>query len=260
MWVAVSGGFDPLHIGHVRMFKESRKLGDKLVVILNNDNWLMNKKGFVFMNEKERKEMIEMYPFVDKVVVTDHRPKDPDMSVVKALKKIQPDVFANGGDRKPDGDPILEVVLCEKLGIKIVYNVGHGGKVQSSSWMLAQARRDSVRSIRPWGKFYEWDSGKGWYIRTIYLKPGKQTGLLYHQHRLKTWVLAEGDIAAVSDKDDRRTETHLKDGEPFVVEEKIPHRLKSKKGGVVVEIAVGDIADESDTVRVEDTEGRKINS
>ena len=145
-WVAVSGCFDPLHVGHVRMFKEARKLGDKLVVILNNDNWLKNKKGFAFMPEKERKEILESFPFVDKVVITDHKRHATDMSVVRALTKVKPAIFANGGDRKPSGDPVPEVALCKKLGIKMVYNVGAGGKVQSSSWMIQAASKKLLGS------------------------------------------------------------------------------------------------------------------
>ncbi|MDP3996227.1 MAG: adenylyltransferase/cytidyltransferase family protein, partial [bacterium] len=97
--VAVSGGFDPVHIGHVRMFEEAKALGDKLVVILNNDNWLKIKKGYCFMNEKDRKEIIESFRAVDGVVITKHRRNPQDMSVCEALKTVRPDVFANGGDR-----------------------------------------------------------------------------------------------------------------------------------------------------------------
>lgn len=147
--VAVSGGFDPLHVGHVRMFKEARKLGDKLVVILNNDNWLKNKKGFAFMPQEERKEIIESFSFVDKVVITDHKKNDPDMSVCRALAKVKPAIFGNGGDRKPSGDPVPEVALCKKLGIRTVYNIGAGGKVQSSSWMIRDASKKLLRSARP---------------------------------------------------------------------------------------------------------------
>src|SRR4051812_39625597 len=91
-WVAVSGGFDPLHIGHVRMFKSARALGDKLVVILNNDNWLRDKKGFAFMPEKEREEIIEAFPFVDRVVISSHTSSDPKdayhRGVSRELKKL----------------------------------------------------------------------------------------------------------------------------------------------------------------------------
>jgi D-beta-D-heptose 7-phosphate kinase/D-beta-D-heptose 1-phosphate adenosyltransferase len=141
--VAVSGGFDPIHVGHVRLFEEARKLGDKLVVILNNDNWLRKKKKHVFMREEERKEIIAALSAVDEVVFTKHPENPEDMSVCHALENLRPDIFAQGGDRnRQDGlDPTSsqnpEVKLCEKLGIQIVYNVGHGGKLQSSSWLLA---------------------------------------------------------------------------------------------------------------------------
>lgn len=132
--VVVSGGWDPIHIGHVRLFKEAKKLGDELVVILNNDNWLKKKKGYVFMQEKERKELIEALSMVDKVVLTHHKPDSQDMSVNKELRKIKPDIFANGGDRTKRNIP--EIAVCKELGCNMVFNVGQGGKVQSSSWLL----------------------------------------------------------------------------------------------------------------------------
>jgi len=141
--VAISGGFDPIHIGHVRMFKEAKALGDELVVILNNDNWLVSKKGFSFMPEEERKEIIEAIAGVDRVIITDHAIGDSDRSVCRALLGIKPHTFANGGDRKPDGDPVPEVDLCNELGIEMVYNVGAGGKVQSSSWLTKKVKEIS---------------------------------------------------------------------------------------------------------------------
>lgn len=138
--VAVSGGFDPLHIGHVRMMQEAKKLGDKLVVILNNDNWLKIKKGQGFMPETDRKEIIEAIGCVDEVVITSHA-SDFDYtnalskSVCAELAKIKPHVFANGGDRFADDIP--EFKLCRELGIEMIFNVGHGGKVRSSSSLLA---------------------------------------------------------------------------------------------------------------------------
>lgn len=133
--VAVSGGFDPLHIGHVRMFDEAKKLGDKLVVILNNDHWLAKKKGYVFMKEQERKEVILALRSVDGVLVTSHTKDTSDMSVCKELRKLKPQIFANGGDRKLDNIP--EAVVCGEIGAKMVFSVGAGGKVQSSSWLTA---------------------------------------------------------------------------------------------------------------------------
>lgn len=138
--VAVSGGFDPLHIGHVELMEEAKKLGDYLIVIVNNNNWLMKKKGFVFMDENERKAIIEAIKYVDKVVLTEHPENPSDMSVCQTLEKIKPDIFANGGDRKPDGDPIPEVELCNRLGINLVYNIGKSGKIQSSSDLVKRVK------------------------------------------------------------------------------------------------------------------------
>ena len=141
--VAVSGGFDPIHPGHIRLIHEAKKLGTRLVVILNNDNWLKKKKGKPFMSEKERKEVLEALRDVDKVVLTNHKPQASDMSVSATLAKIKPDVFANGGDRnkKNAADPTsslyTDINTCKKIKCAMVFNVGKGGKIQSSSWLLA---------------------------------------------------------------------------------------------------------------------------
>ncbi|RJQ34740.1 hypothetical protein C4556_01985 [Candidatus Parcubacteria bacterium] len=252
-WVAVSGGFDPLHIGHVRMFKEARRLGDKLVVIVNNDNWLRAKKGFSFMPQKERVELIGSFPFVDKVVLTDHKKDDSDRSVCRTLRKIRPHIFANGGDRLKSNVP--EVALCKKLGIKMAFNVGEGGKVQSSSWMIEAARRPASRSVRPWGEYYGWDSGRGWNLKTIYIKPNKRLSLQYHHHREEWWLLVAGDALATFGEGKKSVVIPLKKGEVLRVGKKQIHRLSSRKGGVVVEVAYGKF-NENDIVRLQDDHGR----
>ena len=134
--VAVSGGMGPIHIGHIRLIQAAKKLGDKLVVILNNDNWLKKKKGHIFMHQEERKEIIEAIKGVDEVILTGHKPNPGDMSVSKELAKIRPDIFANGGDKTPTN--ILEAPVCKKIGCEMVFSVGQGGKIQSSSWLLAK--------------------------------------------------------------------------------------------------------------------------
>lgn len=144
--VAVSGGFDPLHIGHVRMFKEAKKLGDKLIVILNNDNWLKKKRGNIFIHENERKEIIEAIEWVNEVILTNHKPNPDDMSVSKELMKIKPDIFANGGDRTATN--ILESPTCKTINCEMVFGVGQGGKVQSSSLLLAKY----IKSIKVKGQ------------------------------------------------------------------------------------------------------------
>lgn len=255
-WVAVSGGFDPVHIGHVRLFRSAKRLGHKLVVILNNDNWLRAKKGFVFMPQKERAELIRTFPFVDKVVVTDHKKDDHDKSVVRALSTLRPAIFANGGDRKPSADPIPEVTACKKLGIRMVYNIGDGGKVQSSSWMINAARRPASRTIRPWGEYYGWDSGKHWNLKTVYIHPGKRLSLQYHHGRSEHWILVEGDaIATIKQHSELEERYPLRLGESFRVGRGTVHRLESKRGGIIVEVALGHF-DEDDIIRLEDDHGR----
>ncbi len=140
--IVVSGGFDPIHIGHVRLFKEAKKLGDKLIVILNNDNWLIAKKGHAFMPENQRIELIKSMKNVDQVVLTRHRQSPKDMSVCKELLSIHPDIFANGGDRYQHNIP--EVEVCKAIGCKMVFNIG-GGKAQSSSQLLKNYCKEIIK-------------------------------------------------------------------------------------------------------------------
>lgn len=151
--VAVSGGFDPVHIGHARLFNEAKKLGDTLVVILNNDNWLLQKKGFVFMNERERREILLSFSAVDEVVITAHKKNDPDRSICREIRKLRPSIFANGGDRnRADAKNAAsslnpEAALCSELGIRTVFNIGKGGKVRSSSELVARFRKEEGHAI-----------------------------------------------------------------------------------------------------------------
>lgn len=138
--VVVSGGFDPLHVGHVRLFEEAKKLGDELVVIINNDNWIKKNKRKPFTPENERKEIIEALACVDRVVLSAHPENPQDISICAELKKIRPDIFANGGDRTKKNIP--EIQVCEEIGCKMVFGIG-GDKIQSSSWLL-----DSYRNKR----------------------------------------------------------------------------------------------------------------
>jgi len=129
--IMVSGGFDPLHIGHLRMIKEAAQHG-KVIVVVNSDAWLLRKKGFIFMPFEERKEIIEGYTEVDRVEAVD----DSDGTVCEALWRLKPTYFANGGDRTSNNTP--EMRVCEQLGIEMLWGVG-GGKIQSSSEMVANA-------------------------------------------------------------------------------------------------------------------------
>jgi D-beta-D-heptose 7-phosphate kinase/D-beta-D-heptose 1-phosphate adenosyltransferase len=135
--IAVSGGFDPIHKGHVRMIRAAAEHGH-VVVIANSDDWLMRKKGYVFMKWRERAEILQSI----KGVIAVYEAKDSDNSVCETLKSIKPSMFANGGDRKSDNVP--EVALCKELGIKMLWNVG-GEKIQSSSELVVEANKNKRR-------------------------------------------------------------------------------------------------------------------
>jgi cytidyltransferase-like protein len=134
--VAVSGGFDPVHIGHIRSFREAKKLGDKLMIILTRDDQLIRKKGYYFMPFEERKEILERIEGVDRVVPN----IDDDITSNESLEYYRPDIFAKGGDRTEDNMPEIEKDLCTKIGCKIVYGIG-GDKIQSSSSLVERVFR-----------------------------------------------------------------------------------------------------------------------
>jgi D-beta-D-heptose 7-phosphate kinase/D-beta-D-heptose 1-phosphate adenosyltransferase len=140
--VAVSMGADPVHIGHIRNIQEAKLMGDILIVILNNDNWLKKKKGYVFMPENERAEIMRAFRSVDGVIITKHSPNDENMTVSRELEMIRPSVFCKGGDRVESNMPKEELDICKKLGIKILYNIG-GKKIQSSSELVKRLKNAS---------------------------------------------------------------------------------------------------------------------
>lgn len=130
--VAVSGYFNPLHVGHLEMIQKAKKLGDELVAIINSDYQVGLKGSVPFMSEKDRVKIISALRDVDRVFLS----IDRDRSVCKSLTKVKPDIFANGGDRHSLGD-VPEFPVCQKLGITMVD--GLGKKIRASSILIAEA-------------------------------------------------------------------------------------------------------------------------
>lgn len=140
--VCCSGGYDPLHLGHLENLKAAKKLGDRLIVILTRDDQLIAKKGFVFMPYNQRKAILEELRCVD--VVAENI--DKDTTSTESLKLYKPQIFCKGGDRTPENMPQGELDVCREIGCEILYNVG-GGKIESSSRLVAKAREEKCASI-----------------------------------------------------------------------------------------------------------------
>lgn len=152
--VAVSGGFDPIHRGHLHLFEEAKSLGDDLVVILNEDQWLWRKKGYHFLPQEEREAVIGALKWVDAVIIRD--PKET-YDVAHMLEKLDIHIFANGGaDRSGEHDlPTPETLICRERGIDMRFNVGDADKFNSSSWIIQDFLErvgDKVHLLRETGK------------------------------------------------------------------------------------------------------------
>tara|TARA_R100001163_G_scaffold65610_2_gene63509 strand:- start:1869 stop:2339 length:471 start_codon:yes stop_codon:yes gene_type:complete len=146
--IMVSGGFDPVHAGHIRMIRAAAKYGD-VIVIANSDNWLHEKKGFVFMDFDQRAEILNSIKGVVLVDSVD----DSDGTVCEAIRRLRPDYFANGGDRGKHNTP--EQNVCDELGIEMLWSIGGDEKVAASSELvksvvdvLGSTRRSSKKSNR----------------------------------------------------------------------------------------------------------------
>lgn len=137
--VAVSGYFNPLHVGHLEMIKKAKKLGDKLIVILNNDRQVALKGRVSFMPQEDRLKIMQSLRDVDKVILAtdDYRWSNGEVPIIKTLAKVRPDIFAKGGDRAKILGNIPELEICQKLGIKLVD--GLGKKIRASSEFIARA-------------------------------------------------------------------------------------------------------------------------
>ncbi len=248
--VVVSGGFDPVHIGHLRLLNEARSLGDSLTVILNSDKFLIKKKGFIFMPFKERKEILLGFSSVNKVM----RSIDSDQTVSKTInllaKKKKIDIFANGGDRKKSKD-LPEYQICKRKNVKLVFNVG-GGKIQSSSNLTKHL--NNYKEARPWGTFENLSDEKNFKIKKIIVNPGQKLSKQFHAFRDENWLILKGKGKfTIGNK-----KIIGKPGDNFYVHKKQIHRIENigKSKLTIIEIQHGKKLSESDIIRLDDVYGR----
>jgi len=141
--IALSGGFDPLHRGHLEMIKDAAVYG-KVIIILNSDLWLERKKGYHFMDWEDRAEILKAIRYVDDVIPVEDANGG---TVIEALKIIKPDFFGNGGDRNESNTP--EVRTCEELVIEMVFGLG-GNKIQSSSELIDSVVDSVIKKLTRW--------------------------------------------------------------------------------------------------------------
>lgn len=186
--VVVSGGFDPIHSGHIRLIKEARLLGDMLIVGINSDEWLARKKGRAFMPWQERLAVLNNLKPVDEVYTFD----DEDGTACHLLHQVRAHypnariIFANGGDRTQDN--IAEMAVP---GVEFQFGVGGADKANSSSWILQEWK--APKTERAWGYYRVLhEAGSQVKVKELTVEPGQRLSMQRHQDRAEHWFVSEG--------------------------------------------------------------------
>lgn len=192
--VLVTGGFDPLHSGHIAYFKAARELGDHLVVGLNSDAWLTRKKGRPFMPIEERAAIVKELGCVDEVITFNDSDDTACLAIgyvlqTKASKwKL---IFANGGDRTNTTTPEY-TTWGNHPDVEFAFGVGGEDKKNSSSWILKEWNQPTTE--RAWGTYTILDKGKDWQVKQLYFYVGKSLSDQRHFYRSEHWHVVEGSI------------------------------------------------------------------
>jgi cytidyltransferase-like protein len=187
--VLATGGFDPLHSGHIAYLKAARKLGDMLIVGVNSDDWLGRKKGRAFMNHEERMLVVSELACVDAAYQFDDT-DDSARSFIEHARKQYPDahlVFANGGDRTSNNIPEMDVVDPH---LEFVFGIGGENKLNSSSDILK--RWMSIEVQRSWGSYTVLNEIPGAKVKTLTVMPGQTLSMQRHQFRSEYWMVTSG--------------------------------------------------------------------
>jgi cytidyltransferase-like protein len=190
--VLITGGFDPLHSGHIAYIKAAKALGDTLIVGINSDAWLRQKKGQEFMSWEERSIIVSNLYDVDRVINFD----DADGSAKNAIRKVRAIyptaqiVFANGGDRTKENIPEMDL-LEEMLHLDFVFGVGGDDKKNSSSWILQEWK--APKTERPWGYYRVLHEVSGMKVKELTVEPGKSLSMQRHSLRAEYWIVSEGE-------------------------------------------------------------------
>jgi cytidyltransferase-like protein len=207
--VLITGGFDPLHSGHIAYIKSARELGDSLIVGLNSDEWLRRKKGQEFMSWEERATIIAELNNVDRVINFD----DSDNSAKDAIKKVRAlnphaqIIFANGGDRTKENIPEMDL-LSEMLHLNFEFGIGGEDKKNSSSWILQEWK--APKTGRAWGYYRVLhEVGANTKLKELTVMPKTCLSMQRHDSRAEFWFVAEGE-ATVYTLDEASTDQEIK--------------------------------------------------
>lgn len=248
--VLVTGGFDPLHSGHLAYFKAAKQLGDRLIVGVNSDTWLARKKGRAFMPWIERATIIDNLSVVDDVyefIDDDGSSKDAIVQV-REMYPTAHIIFANGGDRTKNNIPEMDI---QDDNLEFVFGIGGEDKKNSSSWILEEWK--APKTQRQWGYYRVLHEATGCKVKELTVEPGKSLSMQRHFSRDEFWHVAEGECfietqmasgyVLPAQRLAQHDQIHIPQGDW--------HRLSNPfdKPCRVVEIQYGDICDESDIER-----------
>ena len=198
--VLATGGFDPVHSGHIAYFKAARTLGDSLIVGLNSDEWLERKKGRAFMPWNERLCIVNNLSMVDEVYTFD----DEDGSARHFIQQVRahyPEaelIFANGGDRTQDNIPEMDVV---DPNLTFVFGVGGENKANSSSWILEEWK--APKTLRKWGYYRVLHEVPGTKVKELTVESGRWLSMQRHEQRSEYWHVAEGNCMVENEYEER---------------------------------------------------------
>ena len=247
--VVVSGGFDPVHSGHIEYFKSAKKFGDKLVVALNSDEWLMKKKGKPFLPFAERKTIIESIKYVDQVIAFEDDKIGSCINALETLKKEYPQdkiKLANGGDRNEGNIPEMKV-----SNIEFIFNVGGATKQNSSSWILNQWQYYYEK--RQWGSFFNLFQSKNIKVKELIVEPGKSMSVQKHKKRNEIWLISDGACIVNFSKTDPKNlkKIKLNKFDYFIISIDDWHQITNpyNKTAHIIEIQYGEECVEDDIIR-----------
>ena len=246
--VLVTGGFDPLHSGHIKYFEMAKELGDILVVGINSDEWLKRKKGRPFMPWKERSAIVKALKSVSYILQFD----DSDDSAKDAIHKTRmmwPSakiIFANGGDRTKENIPEMEY---EDNNLEFVFGVGGENKMNSSSWILQDWKEPKTE--RQWGYYRVLYENEGTKVKELVVNPGKSLSMQKHSQRNEYWHVVEGTGKLYEERQFSKRTIDLYKHVSVYIPKDVWHRLENPSDELlkIVEIQYGEKCEEEDIVR-----------